>query len=552
MKLTHYDASGIVKLSITTTSITTVTDGDYGDISVSGVGTIFTIDDEAVTYAKIQNVSATDRILGRATAGAGPVEEIACTAAGRALIDDANAAAQLTTLGGGAPTGTGVVVLANSPTVVTPTIASFLNAQHDHLDAAGGGLLDAAVIDTGTINVDRLGSGAVGAGSKALFDDNTWQTIAGGGDALTSDGLDQFAATTSAELRGVLSDETGTGLAVFNDTPTLSTPVLLIPVIANFTSAQHDHLDADDGGTLDAAAIASGTIGHARLGSGGGGSSKFLREDSTYQTITAGDALTSGTLAQFAATSSAQLRGVLNDETGTGLAYFQGGDIGTPSAGVATNLTGTAAGLTAGTASAVAVGGITGLGSGVATLLATPSADNLFAAITGAAPRLAYWIRQAAARTLANSGSGQVLFDSVTNGTLTLPVGVYKFEFGLYITSMSGTSGNAAINIVGTGSATCDDRVWHAVGLDANTPTTAAAQTGSFCILNSASPVVVAANGTSLGVTARGMFEVTVAGTLIPSITLATAVGTASLAAGSYWIVEYFGGTGAVSAGPWT
>ena len=45
-------------------------------------------------------------------------------------------------------------------------------------------------------------------------------------------------------------------------------------------------------------------------------------------------------------------------------------DIGTPSAGVATNLTGTAAGLTAGTASAVAVGGITGLGSGVGTALA--------------------------------------------------------------------------------------------------------------------------------------------------------------------------------------
>lgn len=45
-------------------------------------------------------------------------------------------------------------------------------------------------------------------------------------------------------------------------------------------------------------------------------------------------------LQQFAATTSAQLRGVLSDETGTGLAYFQGGDIGTPSAGVLTNATG--------------------------------------------------------------------------------------------------------------------------------------------------------------------------------------------------------------------
>ena len=54
---------------------------------------------DAVTYAKIQNVSATDKVLGRSTAGAGDVEEIACTAAGRALIDDADATAQRTTLG---------------------------------------------------------------------------------------------------------------------------------------------------------------------------------------------------------------------------------------------------------------------------------------------------------------------------------------------------------------------------------------------------------------------------------------------------------------------
>lgn len=55
--------------------------------------------DDAITYAKIQNVSATDKILGRATAGAGDVEEITCTAAGRALLDDASAAFQRITLG---------------------------------------------------------------------------------------------------------------------------------------------------------------------------------------------------------------------------------------------------------------------------------------------------------------------------------------------------------------------------------------------------------------------------------------------------------------------
>lgn len=74
-------------------------DADMGDITVSGGGTVLTIDPAAVAYAKIQNISATDRLLGRASSGAGTVEEITCTAAGRALLDDAAAVDQRTTLG---------------------------------------------------------------------------------------------------------------------------------------------------------------------------------------------------------------------------------------------------------------------------------------------------------------------------------------------------------------------------------------------------------------------------------------------------------------------
>lgn len=76
-----------------------VTDGDKGDITVSGTGTTWTIDNDAVTYAKMQNVSATDKILGRSTAGAGDVEEITCTSFARTLLDDTTAAAARTTLG---------------------------------------------------------------------------------------------------------------------------------------------------------------------------------------------------------------------------------------------------------------------------------------------------------------------------------------------------------------------------------------------------------------------------------------------------------------------
>lgn len=90
---------------------TSLEDGDKGDITVSGSGATWTIDAGAVTYAKIQDISVTDRILGRLSSGAGPAEEITCTAAGRALLDDADAAAQRATLGLGSlatvtPTGT--------------------------------------------------------------------------------------------------------------------------------------------------------------------------------------------------------------------------------------------------------------------------------------------------------------------------------------------------------------------------------------------------------------------------------------------------------------
>jgi hypothetical protein len=60
-----------------------------------GDGTVTTakLVNNAVTYAKIQNVSATDKILGRASSGSGVVEEIACTSVGRGLLACATAAA---------------------------------------------------------------------------------------------------------------------------------------------------------------------------------------------------------------------------------------------------------------------------------------------------------------------------------------------------------------------------------------------------------------------------------------------------------------------------
>ena len=63
-----------------------LSDGDYGDITVSSSGTVWNIDagvvgttelaDSAVTYAKMQNVSAAFRVLGRGDSGAGVVQEL--------------------------------------------------------------------------------------------------------------------------------------------------------------------------------------------------------------------------------------------------------------------------------------------------------------------------------------------------------------------------------------------------------------------------------------------------------------------------------------------
>jgi hypothetical protein len=82
-----------------TASSSGIPDGDKGDITVSGTGSIWTVDNDTITYAKIQNVSDTDKLLGRVTAGSGDIEEITCTAAGRALLDDVDNTVQRTTLG---------------------------------------------------------------------------------------------------------------------------------------------------------------------------------------------------------------------------------------------------------------------------------------------------------------------------------------------------------------------------------------------------------------------------------------------------------------------
>jgi hypothetical protein len=93
----------------------------------------------AIAFSKLANVSATDRLLGRSTAGAGAIEEVTCTAAGRALIDDADAAAQRTTLG--LAIGTDVQAY-DADTAKTDVVQAFTAAQRGAIT----GLTDGATI----------------------------------------------------------------------------------------------------------------------------------------------------------------------------------------------------------------------------------------------------------------------------------------------------------------------------------------------------------------------------------------------------------------------
>lgn len=98
-KITNWPPRNVVEFEKILAAMTIQNDEVTEDEIVDGAVTTAKLDDASVTYAKIQDVSATDRLLGRSTAGAGVVEEIPCTAAGRALLDDASATAQRTTLG---------------------------------------------------------------------------------------------------------------------------------------------------------------------------------------------------------------------------------------------------------------------------------------------------------------------------------------------------------------------------------------------------------------------------------------------------------------------
>jgi hypothetical protein len=254
------------------------------------------------------------------------------------------------------------------------------------------------------------------------------------GDALKADKLSQFAATTSAELAGVITDETGTGAAVLATSPTLVTPALGTPTAlvgtnitgtgASFTAGTVSDnaitlakmAPGTDGNIIsydasgDPVAIATGTDGQVLTSTGAGSPPAF-------ENAATGDALVANPLSQFAATTSAQLAGVISNETGSGSLVFGTSPtlvtpaLGTPSALVGTSISGTGASFTAGnvTTNANLTGHITS--SGNAAVLGSFTSAQLSTALTN------------------ETGSGAAVFG--TSPALSTPTGIVKGDVGL-------------------------------------------------------------------------------------------------------------------------
>ena len=201
------------------------------------------------------------------------------------------------------------------------------------------------------------------------------------------------------------------------------------------------------------------------------------------------------------------------------------------------------------------------LGSG--TLLTTAEAGaierdaNAFYMTTDAGNRgvvgVRHFIRADATRTMPNNTSENALFNSPANGRVTLETGTYLFESHIRLTGMSGTSGNALIDFLGAGTATAAAWMWYATALDNTNPESSAAWQSMQRVTQDtqAAPMVTAGTGTALGFYATGTFEITAAGTLIPSLALQTATAAATVAIGSYFSCERVGSTSVASVGQW-
>lgn len=142
----------------------------------------------------------------------------------------------------------------------------------------------------------------------------------GGGDALVANPLSQFASTTSAQLAGVVSDETGNGALVFANSPALVTPSLGTPASGNLANCTFPTLNQSTSGNAATVTTNANLTGHitstgnaAVLGSFTTAHLNAALSDNDVATLAGAETLTNKTLVAPA--------------------------LGTPASGVGSNLT---------------------------------------------------------------------------------------------------------------------------------------------------------------------------------------------------------------------
>ena len=193
---------------------------------VTSVGNATTIAANAISYTKIQNVSATDRVLGRVSTGAGAIEEIATTGTGNVVRATSPV---LTTPNIGAATGTSLTVSGQLHSTVATGSAPFSVASTTPVaNLSIGG--NAATATTVITNANLLGD-VTSVGNSTLIAANAVTTAKILNSNITYAKIQNVSATNTVLGRvstgaGEIEEiaTTGSGNVVRATSPVLTTP----------------------------------------------------------------------------------------------------------------------------------------------------------------------------------------------------------------------------------------------------------------------------------------------------------------------------------------
>ena len=171
--------------------------------------------------------------------------------------------------------------------------------------------------------------------------------------------------------------------------------------------------------------------------------------------------------------------------------------------------------------------------------------------VAGGGSAYAYGVLQAN-YTLTSATTAQKLFNWSTNGALSLAAGTYRFSCSLLMTSLSTTSGSAKFDVKGAGTAIFGKMSMQDFGSRGTVAVGGVTALSGTASDVPASGAVLATAGASAALRAsiHGTFEVTTAGTIIPSIALDVAAA-AVVNAGSYFECIYLGPAAALG-GSWS